>query len=139
LEKVADTGRHKNHSDTPAPLQPFHILRIVLIIVNKTSQKIIGTDWMINIVSDLLNPINSAVVTIYPNPDYSTLYLSTGNNLITVKSLKVYSFNSVLVYAVNTILPSSYALNIGEFPQGSYTAILELSDGSRQVKEFIKQ
>ena len=110
-----------------------------MIIVNKTSQKIIGTDWMINIVSDLLNPINSTLVTIYPNPDYSTLYLSTGNNLITVKSLKVYSINSVLVYAVNTILPSSYALNIGEFPQGSYTAILELSDGSRQVKEFVKQ
>jgi len=79
------------------------------------------------------------LVTIYPNPDFSTLYLSTGNSLVTVKSLKVYSINSVLVYAVHSVLLSSYALNIGEFPRGSYTAIMELSDGSRQVREFVKQ
>ena len=79
------------------------------------------------------------MITIYPNPASSVLYLSTGNNLITVNSLKVYSINSVLVYAINAILPSSYAINIDDFPQGAYTAILELSDGTRQVKEFIKQ
>jgi hypothetical protein len=79
------------------------------------------------------------LITIYPNPASSTLYLSTGNNLITVKSLKVYSVNSVLVYAVNAILPSSYALNIGDLPRGTYTAILEMTDGSSQVREFVKQ
>lgn len=95
--------------------------------------------WMINIVNELPHPLNSPLVTIYPNPASSTLYLSTGNNLVTVKSLKVYSINSVLVYAVNAILPSSYAINIDEFPRGAYTAILELSDGSRQIKQFVKQ
>ncbi|MDP4129172.1 MAG: T9SS type A sorting domain-containing protein [Bacteroidota bacterium] len=79
------------------------------------------------------------MVTIYPNPASSTLYLSTGNHLITVRSLEVYSINSVLVYAVNAMLPSCYAMNIDDFPQGAYTAILELSDGSRQIKQFVKQ
>jgi len=79
------------------------------------------------------------LVTIYPNPASSTLYLSTGDSLITVRSLKLYSINSVLVYTVNAILPSSYAINIDDFPRGAYTAILELSDGSRQVKQFVKQ
>jgi hypothetical protein len=79
------------------------------------------------------------LITIFPNPDSSTLYLIAANNLVTVISLKVYSINSVLVYAINSILPSSYALNIDDFPRGSYTAILELSDGTRQIKEFVKQ
>ncbi|HEY4155246.1 MAG TPA: hypothetical protein VGM24_07455 [Puia sp.] len=79
------------------------------------------------------------MLTIYPNSATSILYLNTGSSLITVNSLKVYSINSVLVYAVNSILPSSYAINIGDFPRGAYTAILELSDGSRQVREFVKQ
>ena len=83
--------------------------------------------------------LHAILVTIYPNPASSVLYLSTGNNLITVNSLKVYSINSVLIYAVHSILPSSYAINIGDFPQGAYTAILELSDGTRQVKQFVKQ
>jgi hypothetical protein len=81
----------------------------------------------------------SSLITIYPNPASSTLYLSTGNSQLTVNSFKVYSVNSVLIYAINAVLPSSYAINIDGFPRGAYTAILELSDGSKQVKEFVKQ
>lgn len=86
------------------------------------------------------NPINEKNITISPNPAVSDAKIVIeGNNMLTIKSISVYSIIGSEVYSKAIVSPSStFDLNVRNFKKGKYLVRVIFQDNSSEVVTLIK-
>lgn len=75
-------------------------------------------------------------LTLYPNPTKELITISSSN--INLKSITVYSIDGKLICSQNTDKTTSYQLNISNYQNGIYLAIIETEDGKIHKEKIIK-
>ena len=80
-----------------------------------------------NAVANFETPENWA----YPNPFTSTLNLSLGED---VESVRVVDFSGRIVHEQNVANASSLVLASGAWPAGKYVVVLETANGPRSLQ-----
>jgi hypothetical protein len=86
-----------------------------------------------------IEPVNAFGVKLYPNPTNGMLNLDLGDGEA-IKSVKIFDMNGRLYqYDMNGGRNGSYQLNLDGMSSGLYFMTIEMSDGRKGTKKFIKQ